>query len=161
MDLPRESFLRWDLDALSKAMKIHPDEVREYFTDGRRVSFVLERRISREIVKGSLAQSEGAAFDLLDSAGGKWEVRSLTRRGIYFCPSYMMGSGRQFVEEGFLNKLSEIEGYIVSDIELFPEVPVWVASANQVRDWYKSGKLGAGTQISRSRAHELFSSREL
>ena len=159
MDIPKESLLRWDIKALAKAMKIELDEVREYFTDGRRVSFVLERRISREIVKGSLAESEGASYDLLDSEGGKWEVRSLTRGGIYFCPSYMVGAGRKFDEDGFLKKLDEIEGYIVSDIELFPDVPVWVVSALEVRNWYSAGKLGAGTKISRAKAHQLLKSR--
>ncbi len=159
MTIPSNSILKWDLEELTRAMKIDADEVREYFTDGRRISFLLERRISREIVRGKLASSEGASFDLLDSQGGKWEVRSLTRQGIYFCPSYMMGSGRSFEEGGFLKKLMEIEGYIVSDIEMFPDVPVWVVSATDVKNWYVTGQLGAGTRISRAKAHQLMASR--
>ena len=31
----------------------------------------------------------------------------------------MVGSGRSFAETGFLNKLEEIEGYTVSDIQKF------------------------------------------
>jgi hypothetical protein len=155
--VPKKSILSWEIDELTKALKINADEVQEYFTDGRRVSFILERRISREIVQGTLAESEGAAYDLLDSKGGKWEVRSLTKRGIYFCPSYMVGSGRAYEEAGFLEKLDEIEGYIVSDVVLFPNVPVLQISQQVVRDWYTSGKLGAGTRISRERALELFS----
>lgn len=158
MEIPRTSVLRWDLAKLTEAMQITESEVREYFTDGRRVSFVLERRISREIVGGLLSTSEGAAYDLLDSQGGKWEVRSLTRSGIYFCPSYMVGSGRKFDEPGFLRKLDEIEGYIVSDVELFPNVPVWVISKEDVAGWWKNGQLGSGTKISRAKAHQLFSS---
>ena len=118
MALPDKTVLRWDLATLTAAMKITEQEVREYFTDGRRVSFLLERRISREIIGGRLASSEGASYDLLDADGGKWEVRSLTRGGIYFCPSYMVGSGRSFDERGFLAKVQEIEGYIVSDVEI-------------------------------------------
>ncbi len=156
MTIPRKSILRWDLNQLTKAMQITESEVKEYFTDGRRVSFVLERRISREIVGGKLSASEGAAYDLLDSDGGKWEVRSLTRGGIYFCPSYMVGSGRKFDEPGFLKKLEEIEGYIVSDVELFPEVPVWVIAKEDVLEWWTSGHLGTGTKISRAKAHQLF-----
>lgn len=159
MSIPRKSILKWDLALLTQAMQITESEVKQYFTDGRRVSFVLERRISREIVGGSLSTSEGAAFDLLDTAGGKWEVRSLTRSGIYFCPSYMVGSGRKFDEPGFLRKLDEIEGYIVSDVELFPEVPVWVLAKEDVLDWWNRNQLGAGTKISRARAHQLFGSR--
>ena len=158
MAIPRKSVLRWDVESLTSAMKLNASEVREYFTDGRRVSFILERRISREIVGGSLAHSEGAAFDLLDSDGGKWEVRSLTRGGIYFCPSYMVGSGRSFDLAGFLAKLDEVEGYIISDVELFPDVPVWVVSADEVLGWWKAGLLGTNSKISRAKAHQLFAS---
>lgn len=158
MALASKSFLRWDLDSLTSAMQLNASEVREYFTDGRRVSFILERRISREIVGGSLAHSEGAAYDLLDAQGGKWEVRSLTRGGIYFCPSYMVGSGRTFSEPGFLAKLQEVEGYIVSDVEMFPDVPVWVVPAEDVLSWWQRGLLGVNSKISRAKAHQLFGS---
>ncbi len=35
----------------------------------------------------------------------------------------MVGSGRSFDEDGFLDKLSEIDGYIIADIESFPKIP--------------------------------------
>ena len=149
--------LSWDITDMSRVLKVGVDDVRAYFTDGRRVSFLLERRIAYEVVKGRLAQSEGAGYDLIDSAGKKWEVRSITSSGIYFCPSYMVGSGRQFDEPGFLRKLEEIEGYIVSDVERFPNIPFWIIHKAIVIGWYKSSQLGAGTKISRSRALSLIS----
>lgn len=153
--IPKEFLLTWELEALSKAMKLSVSEVIEYFTDGRRVSFILERRISREVVGGSLAASEGAAYDLLDASGGKWEVRSLTKSGIYFCPSYMVGSGRSFDERGFLAKLDDIEGYIISDVVLFPDIPVWVVSAEEVLTWWRRGQIGVNSKISRTKALQL------
>ena len=78
--------LTWDLDEVSRALKISPTDVRAYFTDGRRVSFILERRLAKEVLRGSLAKSEGAGYDVMDSQGGLWEVRSLTRGGVFFCP---------------------------------------------------------------------------
>ena len=147
--------LSWNISEISNAPKIGVDDVREYFTDGRRVSFLLERRLAYEVIKGKLAQSEGAGFDLMDSQDRKWEVRSLTKGGIYFCPSYMVGSGRSFDEPGFLSKLKEIEGYIISDVESFPNVPFWILSKTTVENWYRAGKLGAGTKISRAVALKL------
>ena len=147
--------LTWDIAEVARVLKVSVGDVREYFTDGRRVSFLLERRIAYEVVKGRLAPSEGAGFDLIDPAGKKWEVRSITSGGIYFCPSYMVGSGRQFDEPGFLRKLAEIEGYIVSDVEQFPNIPFWIIQKAMVSGWYKQGRLGAGTKISRARALEL------
>ena len=119
------------------------------------MSFILERRLAYEVIKGKLAPSEGAGYDLLDSQGRKWEVRSVTRGGIYFCPSYMVGSGRSFNEPGFLEKLKEIEGYIVSDVELFPNIPFWILPKAIVESWWRNRKLGAGTKISRSVALQL------
>ena len=35
---------KWNITEISKALKIKEADVRLYFTDGRRVSFILERR---------------------------------------------------------------------------------------------------------------------
>ena len=106
----------WNIQEVSDALKISVDDVMAYFTDGRRVSFLLERRIAYEVLHGILAPSEGAGYDVIDAQGRKWEVRSVSRGGIYFCPSYMVGSGRSFDEAGFLSKMDEIASYVVSDI---------------------------------------------
>lgn len=150
--------LTWDLDAIAHALKIQPADVREYFTDGRRVSFILERRIAREILGGTIAESEGAEYDLLDTQGNKWEVRSVTRGGVYFCPSYMVGSGRSFSEPGFLAKLAEIKGYILADVDGFPNVPFYVVLAEEVLAWWKAKQLGVSTKISRAKALKLIES---
>jgi hypothetical protein len=63
----------------------------------------------------------------------------------------MVGSGRSFEEQGFLDKLNEIEGYIVSDIELFPKIPFWKINKTTVQNWYVNNLLGSGTKISRAK----------
>ncbi len=142
----------WDVVAIAKALKIKKEDVLAYFKDGRRVSFILERRLTYEIFNGSLAPSEGAGFDLVDSKGNKWEVRSITKDGIYFSPSYMVGSGRSFNEAGFLKKLNEVAGYVISDIESFPDIPFWIIPSQQIREWWTAGQLGRITKISREKA---------
>ena len=154
-DAIQTGLLSWDIDELAQALKLTRDDIQAYFTDGRRVSFLLERRIAREVVHGTIARSEGAAFDVLDPQGRKWEVRSIARGGIYFCPSYMVGSGRSFHQEGFLEKLDEIEGYIVSDIESFPQIPYWILPGQIIRSWWNQGELGSATKITRKKALEL------
>ena len=149
--------LTWDIEEVAAALKIDTGSVREYFTDGRRVAFLIERRIARE--EGfRLAQSEGAAFDLVDGNGGSWEVRNITRTGIYFCPSYMVGSGRSFDTPGFLKKLQGIAGYIVTDIESIPTVPYWILNCDIVEQWWRANRLGSGTKISRDKMLELLRS---
>ena len=151
----RKGIFTWNIKEISNALKIKESDVKLYFTDGRRVSFILERRLADEILKGKLAPSEGAGYDLIDSSGGKWEVRSISKGGIYFCPSYMVGSGRSFEENGFLRKLKEIKGYIISDIESFPEVPFWIVPVEIVINWWKKGELGTSTKISHEKALRL------
>lgn len=141
--------LSWNVAEIAKALKITESDVRNYFTDGRRVSFILERRLAYEVLKGKLAPSEGAGYDLIDSNGDKWEVRSITRGGIYFSPSYMVGSGRSFKEKGFLEKLKDVKGFVLSDVESFPDVPFWIVGSDQVRKWWDSGQLGTTTKVSR------------
>ena len=147
--------LEWDLDLLRNAMHLSVNDIRTYFTDGRRVSFILERRLTREVLGGELAASEGDDHDVVDAAGRKWEVRSVSAGGIYFCPSYMVGSGRRFDCDGFLRKLGMIHGYVVSDITEFPRVPYWKVEAGLVRRWWDAGMLGTTTKIPRARAIQL------
>jgi hypothetical protein len=146
--------LNWNIEEVAAALRIDVQSVREYFTDGRRVAFLIERRIAKE--EGfKLATSEGAAFDLIDGAGVKWEVRNITRGGIYFCPSYMVGSGRVFDTPGFLRKLQGVGGYIVTDIEIFPSVPYWIIPRAAVERWWRDGDLGTTTKINREKALRL------
>ena len=140
--------LTWDVEALARELHLSVDDTLTYFQDGRRCSFITERRIAREFIGGRIADSEGAAYDVFDQDDKKWEVRSLTNSGIYFCPSYMVGSGRKFEEKGFLAKIEEIEGYYIAMINTFPNVPVYKVSSDQVLAWYKAGRLGKSTSIS-------------
>ena len=139
--------LEWDLDVLSDAMHLQNGDVLKYFQDGRRISFVIERRIRDAFPNWKIAPSEGSAFDLIDANGGRWESRSVSKQ-IYFCPSYMVGSGRSFCENGFISKLDDIEGYACSDIMKFPRVPVYMVPSELIRDLYLKGQLGTGSKIS-------------
>lgn len=143
--------MSWDEDALAHAFKVKPEDIREYLTDGRRVSFIIERRLMWEHTDWSLAPSEGAGYDLMDPKGDKWEVRSITRQGVYFNPSNQVGSGRSFDEAGFQEKLSGIKGFILSDIVGFPTVDIFVVPVANVIRWHASGMLGANAKVSRDK----------
>ena len=147
-------YLEWDVQEIASALRIRREDVLKYFTDGRKVAFIFERRITNEITGGELADSEGADHDIVDVDGKRWEVRSISKK-TYFCPSYMVGSGRTFEEDGFLRKINSIAGYILVDIGEFPNVPFWKISSANVLDWYKNRQLGAGTHTSRAKVLRL------
>lgn len=141
--------LVWDEQELARAFRVSVADVREYLTDGRRVSFLIERRLANEHPGWNLARSEGAGYDLIDPQDGKWEVRSITRSGVYFTPSYQVGSGRRFDEAGFLEKLKSIKGYILSDITVFPAVEVYLVPVANVVRWHSQFRLGANARVTR------------
>lgn len=141
--------MQWDAAELAKAFRVTQQDIQEYLTDGRRVSFIIERRLKWEHPGWTLAPSEGAGWDLRDPEGGLWEVRSVTRGGVYFNPSNQVGSGRKFGEEGFFAKLAGIKGFILSDIVNFPNVDVFVVPMEYVRRWYDQRLLGANAKVSR------------
>jgi hypothetical protein len=67
----RTGTFEWNIDEIAAALRITREDARAYFTDGRRVSFLLERRIAYEVLEGSLAPSEGAGYDVLDKSREK------------------------------------------------------------------------------------------
>lgn len=143
--------MTWDEVELARAFKVSPEDVREYLTDGRRVSFIIERRLKWENPGWELAPSEGAGYDLLDPEGGMWEVRSVTRQGVYFNPSNQVGSGRRFDEDGFQSKMRGLKGFILSDIVGFPVVDVFVVPVANVLRWHNQRLLGANAKVSRAK----------
>lgn len=151
-------YFHFDIDKIAIALGISVEDTRLYFTDGRRVSFLIERRAVEAIPSSRLAPSEGSGYDLITADGGHWEVRSLTRGGIYFCPSYMVGSGRKFDEVGFLEKLDDIKGYIVTDVQSFPSMPYWIISDYIVEKWWYKGQLGSSTKINPKKFRQLIES---
>jgi len=145
-----------DIEQVAQALKVTREDVTEYFTDGRRVSFLIERRMAREVLeKSARPDSEGAPYDVTDRLGGKWEVRSITRGGVYFCPSNQVGKGRAFDHRGFEEKLTAVTGYVLADVEAFPRAPFWLIPVDTVRDWWTTGKLQANTKVRRKRILEL------
>jgi hypothetical protein len=147
----RRFTLTWDERELAAAFKVTVADIEEMMTDGRRASFIIERRLVLEHPGWQLAKSEGAAYDLIDPDQRMWEVRSVTRGGVYFNPSNQVGSGRRFEEAGFQQKLDGIEGFILTDIVTFPSVDVFVVPIAIVRRWHQSRELGANARVSRAR----------
>lgn len=148
-------FLNWDVQKLSEALHLSKDDTISYFRDGRRISFILERRICKDVLGGEMPKSEGASFDIFDKEGNKWEVRCVTDTGTYFCPSSMIGVGRVFDEIGFIDKLKEIKGYILADITKFPLVEYWSTTSDEVMDLYLNKRIHHTTKVGRQRVIDL------
>jgi hypothetical protein len=130
----------WDLAKLSEALGLPAVETKAFFIDGRRGGFLLEG-VVRDYLKGALANKTEAPYDVLDSAGGRWEVRALTVRGIRFNPSNQQGAGRMYNELTFLAKVAGVIGYYIADLTHFPDVPFYRVPSSAVLTWHRSGAL--------------------
>ena len=154
-------YLKWDVDLVSTSLKLKKEETIEYFKDGRRASFLMERKI-RDVInrkldtnkQWTLAISEGSGYDLLDANNEKWEVRSLTKN-VYFTPSNQVGSGRSFNKTGFLQKVNHIKGYFITDITKFPTIPYYKLTSDQIKKWWNEEELGKKASISRNKFYDL------
>lgn len=130
-------YMKWNIKDLAQSMQLTVNEVNEYFRDGRRGSFLMELTLAK-VLNGTLSRT-GDSFDLTLSGTQKWEIRSLTTR-ISFANSNNKGKGRVFNEDNFLGKLDSIAGYIVTDLNNFPNVPYYKIDAEIVRNWYLNYK---------------------
>lgn len=149
--------LSWDVEVLARSLKIRQGSVYEVFSDGRMSCFIIERRLSAEL-KLDLVRGRGGSAELLDSKGQKWKPRYITDNGVAFCPSYMLGCGREFNEVQFIHELGLLKAFILCDVVSFPRIPCWVVGSETVKRWYFSGLLGAGSKISRIGALKLLES---
>jgi len=147
--------LEWNILKLSSALKIAPSEVEKYMKDGRKVSFICERRVAKEFFGIDETAPENSPYDFKDKSGLKWEVRSVTKGGTYFTPSGNVGSGRNYSEQDYLNKLDLLEGFILCDIEEFPKMSVWKVKVPTIKKWDDGGELNADKSISRKKVLSL------
>lgn len=144
----------WDNRKLCDALGLSDVRVRECFTDGRFVSFLIQRRMEKEIGGALVPSGEGGGHDLIDVYGKIWEVRTITPSGVYFCPSRMLGTGRHFKRQAFLEWLNGREGFILVDVYEFPSVYYWPVPSSVVTDWFLRGEIG-DAKISRLGILEL------
>jgi len=56
--MDKTKYLKWDISKLKTALELSEEDVKKYFTDGRRVSFLTERMIVKKY-NGILSPSEG------------------------------------------------------------------------------------------------------
>lgn len=145
--------LEFDSEFIGEGLGLTPDQVKDWFHDGRNVSKVMEMNMANKL--GCRLSKTDEGYDLIAPDGKFWEVRCLTERGASFAPSKMTGAGRKFNMEGMIEKLQLVKGYVVTDIQLFPKIPYWVIPVHIVEAWCYGKQLGTGARASRAKILEL------
>jgi len=146
--------ISWDANSLKDALGLTFDEVYEFFTDGRKVAFLLEKRLFKRF--GEKEAKSGSPFDFITPDDAKVEVRVVTRHGVFFCPCSMKGSGRHFDAEKFKEKLLQVDFYLLADLTTFPDTQFIAVPSSCIYDAWINGKLGPTTSISYIKCRKLF-----
>lgn len=143
----------FDRNSLSNGMGLSVREVTLLFRDAGLLSRVMEPRLATRL-KGSMALSKQASYDVIDSDGKKWEVRCMNKN-VNFTPSADVGSGRKFSGSNFTKKLGKIDGYIVCDATTFPQVRCYLIPKELVRTWWHQEMGKKAAKISRKKFLDL------
>ena len=105
------------------------------------------------------APTERSPYDARKRAR-RYEIRCLTDAAS-FIPSSQMGAGRKFDENGFMEKLANVDYYLFVDVTPATiragSLPVYQVTSARVRTLYAAGKLGKGGRIARSTFLKLIS----
>lgn len=136
-----------DLTSLSLGLGLSESVTSAYFKDGRRGGPLVENRVIADL-GGTKAPSEGSPFDYVNEDGQKFEIRAVTDKGVSFAPSNQTGAGRSFNQDGFLEKLDLVDGYIFADLTQFPDVPCYMVTSEMARELYEQGLLGKNARVS-------------
>ena len=134
--------LRWDLGRLADVLRLSEDETRDYFRDGRRSGFLVEKGILRDN-PGLEAAPENMIYDV-QNGDERWEVRTITDNGISFIPAVNRGGGRKFDETKFEQKLQDVAGFIVCDVSTFPDVAYWSIPSRVIARWHHKNIMNSG-----------------
>ena len=136
--------LKWYAEDLSLALKINKENVLRFLRDGRNSSFLLKFRLSR-ILSWSLVEGHNAPTQLVAPNGDVWVIKTCTKiSGVSFCQNSMIGKGRKFNAKDFLESLKEYAGFLICDVDGFPDVPVHKIESRKVKDLYEHGAIKEG-----------------
>ena len=119
-----------------------PDEICvETFKDGRAFSHFIEPWLAQNYplnhVKGC------KKYDFTDQAypDTLYDEKTFTRSGgCWYCPSNMLGQGRTFDKDVFIEKTKKLVFCIVSNID-FPHIKVRFVTGTELVEKYPTGKI--------------------
>ena len=113
---------------------------REIFKDGRPFSHFIEAWISQNY---PLTHVKGCKkYDFTDRNNPEilYDEKTFTSRGCSFCPSNMLGQGREFDNDRFISHCQKLIFCIVSNID-FPTIKIKFVKGEDLRNKYPSGKI--------------------
>lgn len=114
------------------------EECKEIFKDGRVFSHFIELWICKYFL---LTHVKGCKdHDFIDKNNVKYDEKTFTQRGCNFCPSNMLGQGRTFDRDVFIEKSKRLIFCIVSNVD-FPNIKIKFVKGEDLVEKYPTGKI--------------------
>jgi hypothetical protein len=114
--------------------------ITELFKDGRIFSHFIERILAQDYGLKHVTGCKG--HDIVDPSNPdiKYEQKTFTGNGCKFMPSNMIGQGRQFNKEVFIEKSKNLIYVIVSNVK-FPLLKIRFVKGSELATEYPSGEI--------------------
>ena len=116
------------------------DVLKTIFKDGRIFAHFIEHQLSKDF---NLKHVSGCkSHDIVDPDNPdiKYEQKTFTKKGCNFTPSNMIGQGRKFNKDVFVEKASKLNYIIVSNVN-FPEIKIKFMTGTDLLSKYPNGKI--------------------
>ena len=118
-----------------------PAEVcREIYKDGRPFSHFIEHFIAHNYPLDHVAGCKKYDFTDRNAPTILYDEKTFTKGGCNFCPSNMLGQGRKFDKEVFIEKTKKLIFCIVSNVN-FPEIKIKFIRGEDLLLKYPNGKI--------------------
>jgi hypothetical protein len=98
---------------IAEGFRLPIDQTIQCFYDGRMMGRIGE--FMHKVETGGEREGENSSFDITESDGIRSEVRSITNK-VSFAPSKQTGFGRKVTEEGFQEKLRNLDRFVLLDL---------------------------------------------
>ena len=124
--------LKWD--------KLPCNSIHEILKDGRAFSFFIEPWLAQTY---PMIHIKGCKdHDFLDSETKciKFDAKTFTKNGCKYVPSSILGTGRKFNQEKFLEKANNLVYIIVSNMD-FPHINVKFVEGKELIKKYPKGEI--------------------
>ena len=112
------------------------DTIYEIYKDGRVFSHLIERWIENVFPLKWIPKCK--TYDFIDINHNQYDQKTFTKNGCKFMPSNMIGTGRKFNREKFLEKSKSLNYIIVDNIE-FPLIKLKFIKGIELSQKYPKG----------------------
>jgi len=137
--LEYDKLYRFDLKNQIKLGSLTEDQIKRCMMDGRFASHYMEKELVNWFPHLKESEDSCGPFDhLMDNQ--KIDHKNCTKGGVKFMPSKMLGTGREFNSEEFLEKTAEMD-YVITDITTYPIIGVMLKKGVELAKNFPNGKI--------------------